>query len=133
MAAFNLALYLSKSIPGVGVLGGVIGGSAALAKNLKAKQRGEITTEEAVIDTGKEALGAGLATTVSAYAAGVVGGGLVVSLGTAFAVAVAGKYAWDYGMEQMEAKLQEKKHQEQGGQTYGDNPDPFDPQELETP
>nr|CRH04702.1 Magnetosome protein MamC [Candidatus Magnetococcus massalia] len=134
MAAFNLAMYLAKSAPGVGVLGGVVGGSAALAKNLKAKQDGaDISTEEIVIDTSKEALGAGVATTISAYTVGVVGGGLVLSLGTAFAAAVAGKYAWDYGVEKVEQKLQEKAADAPIEGDVVEAADPFDPSELETP
>jgi hypothetical protein len=107
--SFNLAMFLSKSVGGVGVLGGVVGGSAALAKNIKKKREGEdISNQEIAIDTGKEAVGAGVATAFSALSAGVVGGGLVVSLGTAFAAAAAGKYAWDYGVDFVEEKIRLK-------------------------
>lgn len=45
-----------------------------------------------------------MATAFSAFSAGVVGGGLVVSLITAFATAAAGKYAWDQGVGYLEKK-----------------------------
>ncbi len=32
MVPFNLSMFLAKSVGGMGVLGGVVGGSAALAK-----------------------------------------------------------------------------------------------------
>ncbi|MBF0448467.1 MAG: magnetosome protein MamC [Magnetococcales bacterium] len=103
--SFNLAMVLAKSVGGVGVLGGVVGGSAALAKNFKRKRAGEITNQEMAIDTSKEAVGAGVATAFSAFSAGVVGGGLVISLGTAFITAAVGKYAWDRGVEYVEAQI----------------------------
>lgn len=106
--AFNLAVFLARSVGGVGVLGGVVGGSAALAKNIKKKNAGEITNREMAIDTGKETVGAGVATAFSAFSAGLVGGGLAISLGTAFIAAAAGKYAWDHGVEIVEAQIKEK-------------------------
>ncbi|MBL6992126.1 MAG: magnetosome protein MamC [Bacteriovoracaceae bacterium] len=103
--AFNLAVFLAESAFGVGVLGGVVGGSAAVAKNTKLHQKGEIKTEEAIRDSAEEALGAGVATAFSAVTAGAVGGGLMVSLVTAFAAAACGKYAWDRGVEAVHKRL----------------------------
>lgn len=97
--SFQLAPYLAKSVPGVGVLGGIVGGAAALAKNARLLQENRITKTEAAIDTGKETVGAGLATAFSAVAAGAIGGGLAVSLGTALIAGVAAKYLWDVGMQ----------------------------------
>ncbi len=102
---FYLAPYLAKSLPGIGVLGGIVGGAAALAKNFHLLQAGKVTRKNAAIDTGKETVGAGLATAFSAAAAGAVGGGLVVSLGVAIAAGIAGKYAWDRAVEYTEAKI----------------------------
>ncbi|MBF0268817.1 MAG: magnetosome protein MamC [Alphaproteobacteria bacterium] len=102
---FHLAPYLAKSLPGVGVLGGIVGGAAALAKNLHLLQAGKVSSKEAAIDTGKETVGAGLATALSAAVAGAVGGGLVVSLGVAVAAGIAGKYAWDRAVEYTEAQI----------------------------
>ncbi|MGN7611820.1 magnetosome protein MamC [Magnetococcales bacterium HHB-1] len=109
--SFNLALFLSQSVSGVGVLGGVVGGSAALAKNVRKRKKKEISRVDAAYDVSKEAVGAGVATAFSAFTAGVVGGGLVISLGTAFAAATAGKYAWDRGMEKLEKKRSPRKKQ----------------------
>jgi hypothetical protein len=104
--SFNLAVYLAKSVGGVGFLGGIVGGSATLAKNIKERRDGSsISNRDIAIDTSKEAVGAGVATAFSAFTAGVVGGGLVVSVGTAFAAATAGKLAWDYGVERVEAQI----------------------------
>ncbi|OSM08655.1 magnetosome protein MamC [Magnetofaba australis] len=108
MAAFNLAQFLTTSASGTGVLGAVVGGSAAIAKNIHLYNKGLVSPEEAAIDSGKEAAGAGVATAVSAVAAGAVGGGLVVSLGTALVAAVAGKYAWDRGAEYLEDQLRQR-------------------------
>ncbi|MDQ6991928.1 MAG: magnetosome protein MamC, partial [Mariprofundus sp.] len=99
MSAFQLAPFLAQSVSGMGALGAIVGGSAAAAKNISDCKAGKITTAEASIDTCKEASGAGIATAVSAAAVGVVGGGLVVSVVTAFAAAAAAKYAWDRSMD----------------------------------
>ncbi|MEE9545619.1 MAG: magnetosome protein MamC [Rhodospirillales bacterium] len=105
--AFQLAPFLARSVPGVGVLGGIVGGAAALAEGLKAKERGEVDSRQVAASTVKEAAGAGAATAFSAFAAGLVGGGLVVSLATAFTAAVAGKYVWDRGMDCLQEKYGE--------------------------
>ncbi|CAA7622599.1 magnetosome protein MamC [Magnetospirillum sp. SS-4] len=102
---FHLAPYLAKSVPGIGVLGALVGGAAALAKNARLLKEKRITNTEAAIDTGKETIGAGLATALSAVAATAVGGGLAVSLGTALVAGVAAKYAWDRGVELVEKEL----------------------------
>ena len=107
--SFQLAPYLAKSVPGIGLLGGIVGGAAALAKNARLLKDKQITGTEAAIDTGKEAAGAGLATAFSAVAATAVGGGLVVSLGTALIAGVAAKYAWDLGVEFVEKELRHGK------------------------
>ncbi len=107
MAAFNLAQYLAQSASGVGVLGAVVGASGAAAKNIKDHRDGLIETGDALYDTGKEGLGAGLATAFSAVAAGAVGGGLAVSLGTALVAATGAKYAYDRGVEQLELRFRD--------------------------
>ena len=67
---------------GIGVLGGIVGGSVALAKNLKARKDGEdISNSDIAKDTAKEAAGAGAATVFSAYVVGIVGGGQRQSVG----------------------------------------------------
>lgn len=105
MPAFNLAQYLAQSTSGIGVLGAVVGASGAAAKNYKDHRDGLVETQEAIYNTGKEGLGAGIATAFSAMAAGAVGGGLAVSLGTALAAAAGAKYAYDRGVEQIELSM----------------------------
>ncbi len=100
----NLAMHLARSTPGIGVLGAIVGGSATLAKHLPALRAGTADNRQVAIETGKEAAGAGVATAVAAYTAGVVGGGLVLSIGTAFAVAAVGKLAFDRGVDYLSDK-----------------------------
>ncbi|MEO5367137.1 MAG: magnetosome protein MamC [Magnetococcus sp. WYHC-3] len=118
--SFSLARYLAQSTAGVGVLGAIVGGAAAAAKNVRLYQAGQVSSREAAIDTGKEAAGAGLATAFSAFAAGVVGGGLAVSLGTAFAAGVVGKYAWDEGVALVEEQWRKRQSRGDDPQTLGD-------------
>ncbi|MES9902637.1 MAG: magnetosome protein MamC [Sedimenticola sp.] len=101
----NLAAFLSQSTSGIGVFGALIGGAAAAAKNYKDNRDGLISVKEAVYDTSKEAAGAGVATAVSAVAVGAIGGGLALSIGSAVIVATGAKYAWDRGMERLDAQL----------------------------
>ncbi|MEO5342689.1 MAG: magnetosome protein MamC [Gammaproteobacteria bacterium SHHR-1] len=104
----NLAAYLTQSTSGIGVFGAIVGGAAAAAKNYKDNQDGLVSTKDAVINTSKETAGAGLATVVSAVAAGAVGSSLALSLGTAVVVAAGAKYAWDRGMEAVDAQLSKR-------------------------
>ncbi|MBF0219208.1 MAG: magnetosome protein MamC [Gammaproteobacteria bacterium] len=101
----NLIGYLAQSSSGIGVLGAIIGGSAAAAKNYRDHSDGLISTSDAVYDTSKEAAGAGVATVISAAAVGVIGGGLAISIGTALVTAGVAKYAWDRAMVEVDKKL----------------------------
>lgn len=103
--SFNLARYLAENTAGVGLLGAVVGGSAAAAKSYKDHKRGLIDTRQAMAYTGREAAGAGVATAVSAVAAGVVGGGLISALAAAFVAASVAKYGWDRAVDQVQARL----------------------------
>jgi len=107
--SFKLAPYLAQSVTGIGVLGGIVGGAATLAKNARLLQTKQVTPKAAAIDTGKETVGAGVATAFSAVAAGAVGGGLAVSLGVAVVAGVAAKYLWDAGVEMVEKELSTRK------------------------
>ena len=101
--AYQFVPLLARGAPGLGVLGGIVGGSAAVAKSLQARKDGEDISNSAIAkDAAKEAAGTGAATAFSAYVAGIVGGGLVLSLGTAFAAAVAGKYVWDRAVDRLD-------------------------------
>ena len=103
--AFRFAPYLAKSVPGVGVLGAIVGAVGAVSKNAQLLKEGKVTQREAALDTTKETAGAGLATAFSAAVVGAVGGGLAVSVGVALAAGIAGKYAFDRGAEYLEARI----------------------------
>lgn len=92
---FQLAPYLAQSLLGVGVLGCIIGGAAAAAKNIRLVELGSISIEKATTDAGYETGGAGIATLAGAFAAGLVGGGLIPSIIIALSVGIATKYSWD--------------------------------------
>ncbi|QEP43967.1 magnetic particle protein [Ectothiorhodospiraceae bacterium BW-2] len=101
----NLATYLASSTSGIGVFGALVGGAGAAAKNIKDSRDGLVTPVEAVVDTSKEAAGAGVATVVSAVSVGAAGVGLGASLGIAAVTAIGAKYLWDRSMEQIESRF----------------------------
>ena len=103
--AFQLAPYLAKSVPGMGVIGAIVGAAGAVAKNAQLLKDGKVTRQQAAIDVSKETAGAGVATAFSAAVVGAVGGGLAVSLAVALAAAVVGKFAWDRGAEAIETRV----------------------------
>lgn len=107
----NLAHLLSQSVPGIGALGAIVGGSAAAAKNYQAYKEGTIAPEAAVYDVSKEAAGAGVATAASAVVAGTIGSSLALTVITAVTVAAGVKYAWDRGMEIVDSQLLMKDNQ----------------------
>ncbi|MBL6992166.1 MAG: magnetosome protein MamC [Bacteriovoracaceae bacterium] len=106
---FNLATFVGQSSFGFGVLGGVVGGSIAAAKNIKLHVNGKVEAQDALTDTAQEMVGSGVATAVGALAVGAVGGGMIASLGTAFVVAVGGKFAWDRGYEAISKQANKRK------------------------
>ena len=81
--AFQFAPYLASSVAGVGVLGAIIGGAAAAAKNIQLLRGGKTSQWHAIVDTGRETAGAGVATAFSAAAVDTVGAGLMMSVGVA--------------------------------------------------
>lgn len=97
---FNLAGYLAQNAAGVGLLGAVVGGSAAVAKTYRDRKRGLIDTRQAVVYTSRETAGAGVATAVSAVA-----GGLLPALGAAFVTASVTKYGWDRVVDKLQARM----------------------------
>ena len=103
--AFQLAPYLAKSVPGVGVLGAIVGAVGAVSKNGQLLKEGKISQQDAAVDTLKETAGAGVATAFSAAVVGVVGGGLAVSVGVALAAGIAGKYVFDRGADYLEGRV----------------------------
>ncbi|MBT3196220.1 MAG: magnetosome protein MamC [Gammaproteobacteria bacterium] len=103
--SLNFIQSLASTTAGIGVLGGIIGVSSSVARNMKGHREGLVDTKEVVYDAGKEGVGAGAATVLGAMAVGAVGGGLALSLGTAVVVASASKYVWDRSIEQLELSL----------------------------
>lgn len=104
----NLVHFLSHSTANIGAIGALVGGTAAAAKNIKDYNEGVIDKKEAVIDTGKETVGAAVATAAGAAAAGVVGSSVLVSVVAVITVGTGAKYLWDKGVEQVEDRLAEK-------------------------
>lgn len=101
MVNFSLFNFLTQSAVGVGVLGALVGGGAAAAKTLADHRRGLVDRDHVIRETGKEAAGVGIASAASVVAAGAVGGGLILSLGTILVTATAAKYAWDRGLNKV--------------------------------
>lgn len=78
-----------------GLAGAVVGGAISAAKNIKAVKNNEISKEEAVRNTAKEAAGTGLATAAGVALAGALGIGGIVSLLVVGSAATGVKYFWD--------------------------------------
>lgn len=104
----NLVHFLSHSTANIGAIGALVGGTAAAAKNIKDYNAGIIDKQEAAVDTGKETVGAAVATAAGAAAAGVVGSSVLVSVFAVITVGTGTKYLWDKGVEQIEDRFIEK-------------------------
>jgi len=96
----NVTHYFFRSSVNSGVIGGLVGIMVSGAANVKNYRKGKINATDASICVGKEAIGTGVATGVSAAVAGVVGHSLIFAL----AVGIGVKYAWDAGVEKLEDK-----------------------------
>ena len=96
----NLAHYFFRSSVNSGVIGGLVGIITSGAANIKQYRNGKIDAADASIAVGKEAVGTGVATGVSAALAGSVGSSLILAL----VIGVGVKYAWDAGVEKLEEK-----------------------------
>ena len=101
MVHFSLVTFLTQSAAGVGVLGALVGGGAAAARTLAEHKKGLVDRSHVIREIGKEAAGVGIASAASVVAAGAVGGGLILSLGTVLVTATAAKYAWDRGLDKV--------------------------------
>lgn len=69
--------YHSKYILNAGILGTVVGGSAALGMNLHKVRSNEMTMEQALSNSLAKGAGAGVATAVGAAAASTISGGFM--------------------------------------------------------
>lgn len=96
----NVTHYFFRSSVNTGVIGGLVGIMVSGAAHVKDYRKGKINATDASICVGKEAIGTGVATGVSAAVAGTVGSSLLFAL----AVGIGVKYAWDAGVERLEDK-----------------------------
>ena len=110
-ASLSLFQHLTSTTAGIGVLGGIVGISVSIAKNIRGYQEGEVSTKNMIYDAGKEGVGSGVATVAGALAVGAIGGGLALSLGTAIAAATATKYVWDRDMDRLDTIEAEREEQ----------------------
>lgn len=92
--------YFFRSSVNSGVIGGLVGIMVSGAAQVKDYRSGKINATDASICVGKEAIGTGVATGVSAALAGTVGSSLILAL----AIGISVKYAWDAGVERLEDK-----------------------------
>lgn len=99
---FRLGPYLAETTVGMGVLGAVISGTNAMARNAERVRKGAATPAEAVTDVGKEALKNGVVTAATFVAVASLGGELIASVGLTLVIGTTLKYAWDRGYEALE-------------------------------
>jgi uncharacterized membrane protein len=90
-----LGPVVARSVKTGGVVGALIGGAASAAQNIKAVKNAELSKEEAVKKTAKDAAGSGLATAAGTALAGTLGVGGLASLLVVAAAATGVKYLWD--------------------------------------
>ena len=96
---FRLGPYLAETTVGMGVLGAVISGTNAMAKNAELLKKGSIDPSDAALDVGKEALKNGVVTAATFVAVASLGGELVASIGLTLVIGTTLKYAWDRGYD----------------------------------
>ena len=103
--SFELGPYLAETTVGMGVLGAVITGTNAMAKNAELLREGSVTSTEAAADVGKEALKNGVATAATFVAVASFGGELLVSVGLTLVIGTALKYVWDRGYDAIDETI----------------------------
>lgn len=99
---FRLGPYLAETTVGMSVLGAVISGTNAMAKNAERVRKGAATPAEAATEVGKEALKNGVVTAATFVAVAGLGGELIASIGLTLVIGTTLKYAWDRGYEALE-------------------------------
>jgi hypothetical protein len=99
VAAYPRTTYVSAMVPRAGLVTGVagamVGGISEAAKGIRHVKKGEITREQAVRNTFKEAAGAGVATATATVVVGALGATGILGLMALFATATGVKYAWN--------------------------------------
>ncbi len=83
------------AVTAMGLVGAMLGGVAAAARDLRATRDGTMTRNEAMGDVVKEAVGTGLATAVGTAAGGLVFRNGALALATMAVVGVGTKYLYD--------------------------------------
>ncbi len=91
-SAFGVVPRSTLYMAGVGA---IVGGTSAVAKNIRRVRDSQISREDAVKDTMKEAAGAGLATAAAAAVVRSVGATGLLSLAGVLVVATSAKYFID--------------------------------------
>ena len=98
----ELGAYLAESTAGMGVLGAIVAGTNATAKNAELLRVGAISETDAVLDIGMEALKNGVATALTFGTVAAIGGELIASIGATLVIGATLKYFWDRGAEHLE-------------------------------
>lgn len=93
----RLGPYLAESTVGMGILGAIISGTNAIAKNAERVRTGVVTPTDASLDVDKEALKNGIVTATPFVVVASLGGKLLVSVGLTLMMGTTLKYAWDRG------------------------------------
>ncbi len=88
----------------MGGVGAVIGGVSAAARNIRRVRESEVSREEAVRSTLKDAAGTGLAAAAATAVVGAVGASGFMALAGIVVVATGAKYLWDAGTAPVQAK-----------------------------
>lgn len=99
---FRLGPYLAETTIGMGVLGAIVSGTNATAKNAELVRTGAVTPSEAALDVGKEALKNGVVTAATFVAVASLGGELIASVGLTLIIGTTLKYAWDRGYDALD-------------------------------
>lgn len=99
---FRLGPHLAESTVGMGILGAIISGTNAIAKNAERVRTGVVTPTDASLDVDKEALKNGIVTATPFVVVASLGGELVVSVGLTLIIETTLKYAWDRGYDALE-------------------------------
>lgn len=121
---FRLGPYLAETTIGMGVLGAIISGTNATAKNVERVRKGTITPGDAAVDIGKEALKNGVVTAATFVAVAGLGGELIASVGLTLVIGSTLKYAWDRGYDALdeEARVADRKRLPKPAQTQKRRP-----------
>jgi hypothetical protein len=86
----------------MGILGAIVAGTNATAKNVELLRQGSISETDAVLDIGEEALKNGLATALTFATVAVIGGELIASVAATLVIGASLKFLWDRSSDYVE-------------------------------